>query len=97
IPQGWTNDPFFIDDFFKPDSVGSDLAEAHGLDNPQILLVTAPPCGETGFLFSSGKHFIWGDMLGDYIYEVTKPRGLGEILRVMDEVGERGLRVRRVR
>jgi hypothetical protein len=70
------------------------MGRAFGLKNPQPLMCQTPESGEHGCFFESeGKYYFWQG-LECAIFEVVKPKGLHEILTMMKQKGEKGLKYR---
>lgn len=59
--------------------------------------MTTPETGEMGYIITSGGRFYWGDLMTDYIFEITRPKTWPEILRTIATRGEKGLRMKRLR
>ncbi|PYI23730.1 hypothetical protein BO99DRAFT_398778 [Aspergillus violaceofuscus CBS 115571] len=97
MPEGWSSDPKLLKQFINPHNGEWDLAQACGLDNPQIIMRMTPETGEMIYLFKSGDCYYMGDLLADYLRQITRPLTLPEIVRTMVASGERGLKLKRVK
>ncbi|KAE8340198.1 hypothetical protein BDV24DRAFT_164647 [Aspergillus arachidicola] len=95
IPEGWTNDPKQLERFFYPGSGEAHLAQCHGLRDIKLLLMGTPESGEMQYIIKSGGRYYSGDLMIDYIFEITKPKTFPAILRVLVTKGDTGLKYRK--
>lgn len=69
-----------------------EFARQHGLNEVTLLLFNTPDTGDFGFIIESGGRYYFGDLMIDYLHEITKPKTFLGILRCLDEGGVKALR-----
>ncbi|GMF76740.1 unnamed protein product [Aspergillus oryzae] len=97
IPEGWTCDPGYLQRFFRPGTGRRDMAQYYGLTDPTLVLMETPDTGSMGYIIFSGGRYYGGDLMSDYMFEITRPTTFPEILRAIDEQDFRGLRKKKIK
>lgn len=96
MPEGWTNDPSELEGFFSPGSGEADLAQCHGLRDIKLLVMGTRDSGDMQYIIKSGRRYYWGNLMIDYIFEITNPKTFPAILRALATKGDSGLKYRKL-
>lgn len=73
-----------------PETSGAMMAEEFGLENPKPIMCTTPTSGYSMYLVEScGKYYIWEEVM-TFVFRITYPTTLGDILQKMREAGPLG-------
>lgn len=80
-----------------PVTSGAEITEEFRLQNPKPIIYTTSNSGNSMYLFEScGKYYIWEEMM-DYVWRITCPTGLEDIVQKMREAGFGGLECEQMR
>ncbi|KAH8432230.1 uncharacterized protein LDX57_009868 [Aspergillus melleus] len=96
VPDGWTGDPDELEFYLFPHSVVDDIAKAHGLTEPNLVIHRKPESGEMCLILESGNNYYWGDYICDDIFLITKPKTLKGILHTLATKGDGAFKTRKV-
>ncbi|KAK6819838.1 hypothetical protein RU639_007092 [Aspergillus parasiticus] len=66
-------------------------------DPKQLETFFYPESGEMQYIIKSGGRYYWGDLMIDYIFEITKPKTFPAILRALAINGDIGLKYRKLK
>lgn len=73
-----------------PETSGAEMAEEFGLQSPKPIMCTTPNSGNSMYMFEScGEYYMWEEMV-DYVWRITCPTRLEDILKKMREAGPGG-------
>lgn len=69
------------------DSDGQVMARNHGLKSPEATMCNTKESGDSLYMFRSDhKYYLWNLIEGD-VWEIQKPVGLKDIVKVIGEKG----------
>lgn len=91
VPSEWTTEIHEIGLSVPWETVpfeGPYIAETFGLEKPQFVMYTKQETGEPYVMFQSNERIYIRNQLDDAVFEITKPKDLNSILKVMKQKGK---------
>ncbi|OJJ70080.1 hypothetical protein ASPBRDRAFT_678685 [Aspergillus brasiliensis CBS 101740] len=96
VAPGWTDDPRAFEGFFLPGTGEWYQARYYGIADPTLVLIGTNNSGEMGYIITANGRYYWGDFLIEYIFEITAPTTLSDIVGVMADMGIEGLKMKQL-
>ncbi|GKZ34771.1 hypothetical protein AbraIFM66950_005127 [Aspergillus brasiliensis] len=97
VVPGWTEDPKAFKHYFQPGTEDWYHARYYGLTDVSMVLIATDSNDHMGFIITSNGRYYIGDLMADEIEEITKPATWPEILAVLGEKGEKGLKTKELK
>ncbi|PYH69864.1 uncharacterized protein BO88DRAFT_404216 [Aspergillus vadensis CBS 113365] len=96
VPE-WTDDPRAFEGWFLPGTGEWYMARSYGITDPTLVLIGTNNSGEMGYIITANGRYYCGDLLVDYIFEITAPKTWPDILDVMRAKGIMGLKMKELK